>query len=291
MPNITPDRDAVFITPDSLHALMASGAEVAVLAVQSVSPYTGKSSDTGTRIPGAIDVDAFADFAGSRTATSGDRPLPDIAALQAAARRWGLTPDAEIVVYDNDRSLTAARAWWVLRWAGLERVRILDGGLGAWEAAGHAVATKPGTRSPSDIRLTPGHMPTLDADAAAAMPEHGLLLDARIRPNYIGAPVGAGEVPRGHIPGALSTPAPDNVTDYGTLAEAPVLEAMYRAHGVGDGRPVGVYCGAGMSAALTVAVLASLGVPAAMYVGSWSAWVTDRARPATVGAPPRDPAS
>jgi len=113
-----------------------------------------------------------------------------------------------------------------------------------------------------------------------------VLLDSRIRPNYIGAAVPPGTPPRGHIPGALSAPAADNLTEPGPFAEAETLRHLYAALGADGSRPVGVYCGAGISAALDVAALATLGIEAAMYPGSWSAWSADPARPVMVGGVP-----
>jgi thiosulfate/3-mercaptopyruvate sulfurtransferase len=76
------------------------------------------------------------------------------------------------------------------------------------------------------------------------------------------------------------------VTDYGDFTESATLREMYRALGADGSLPVGIYCGAGMSAAHTVLALAAIGIDAAMYVGSWSAWIADPSRPNVVGADP-----
>ncbi|MFF2327128.1 MULTISPECIES: sulfurtransferase [unclassified Streptomyces] len=279
-------RGAALLTPQELQELRRCGADVTVLAVHSVNPYTGQRYFTGLRIEGALDTEAYTDFQAPASAEGGQRPLPEIDVLQEKARAWGLRPESTIVVYDYDRSMTAARAWWVLKWAGLPDVRVLDGGLPAWLEAGLPVTTAATRPGPSGIVLSPGHMPELDAGSALRAAEEGVLLDARIRPNYIGAPVAEGEPARGHIPGAVSAPAPDNVTDHGTFTDAATLREMYRALGVDGQRPVGVYCGGGMSAAHSVLALASIGVPAAMYPGSWSAYISDPERPVVTGADP-----
>lgn len=284
----TPQRSRadVLLTPRQLDARMGSPAAPVILAVQSVNPYTGRQSETAIRIPGAIDTQAYTDFAGPPTVEGGQRPLPALDALQAAARRWGLRHDRQVVVYDDDRSMTAARAWWVLRWAGLPDVRVLDGGLPAWRAAGLPVAASPPEPTPSDIVLTAGHMPEIGADEALALARRAVLLDARIRPNYIGGPVADGQPPRGHIPGAISAPAHDTLTDPGAFTDDATLREYFRSLGADGSCPVGVYCGAGMSAAHTVLALASIGIEAAMYPGSWSAWVGDPQRPVASGADP-----
>lgn len=282
-----PVRSAVLLTPAELKAMMDDGRDLIILAVQSINPYTGADSIRAIRVPGAIDAEAYADFQSPSSAERGARPLPHLAELQAKARRWGLRPEATIVLYDSDRSMVAARAWWVLRWAGLPDVRVLDGGMPAWMAAGLPVTATAGDATPSQIELTPGHMPELDADAALALVDTGVLLDARIRPNYVGGPTPDGAPARGHIPGALSAPAPDNVTDYGNFADSFALKAIYEALGADGSKPVGVYCGAGMSAAHSVLALAAIGVEASLYVGSWSQWAADPARRVARGGRPR----
>lgn len=282
----TPDADTrrkALVTPQQLQAMMAGGGPLAVIAIQSENPYTGQSSRTGRWIPGAIDAEAYTDFAAPASPEAGQRPLPDIGALQAAARRWGLRHDMTVVLYDPERAMTAARAWWVLRWAGLPDVRVLDGGLDAWVRAGMDTAKATVIPQKSDIVIAPGHLPELDADGALDLVQSGVLLDARIRPNYIGGAEQGGDPRRGHIPGALSAPAPDNFTDEGPITSAETLAEMYRGLGATGDAPVGVYCGAGMSAAVTVLALASIGVTAAMYPGSWSQYINQPDRPVKRG--------
>ncbi len=187
-----PIRTRVLLTPQQLKAMQDDGTPMTILAIQSVNPYTGRVSDRASRVPGAIDTEAYTDFAGPPSFEDGQRPLPDIRELERKARAWGLRHDRMVVVYDQDRSMTAARAWWVLRWAGLADVRVLDGGLPAWISAGMPTASAAPEPEPSDIALSPGHMPELDADRALALAREAVLLDARIRPNYIGGPASRG---------------------------------------------------------------------------------------------------
>lgn len=234
-------------------------------------------------LPGAVYVDLDTELAGAHEPGAGRHPLPAIEDLQAAARRWGITRDSAVVVYDNSGGLAAARAWWLLRWAGVTDVRILDGGLAAWQAAGYPEAT--GTAHPrpaGDVVLSPGHLPTLTADEAAALPTTGTLLDARAGERYRGEtePID----PRaGHIPGAISRPTGGNLSDgVPTFRTADELRERF----AGLPGPIGVYCGSGVTAAHQIAALATLGVEAALYPGSWSAWSSDPDRPAATGAQP-----
>jgi thiosulfate/3-mercaptopyruvate sulfurtransferase len=275
-------RAQVFATAAELGRMLEAGTPVSVLAVRNGPGGFA----TMPRIPGAVDVDLPTELAAPGGGTAGSRPLPEIAALQAAARRWGLRAGVPVVLYDHDRCLVAARGWWALRWAGLGDVRLLDGGFAAWEAAGLPVATSHGRPAPGDVTLTPGHLPVLDADGAAALAREGVLLDTRVRVNYIGGAVPQGAPRRGHIPGSVSAPAADALMEDGRFADAETLRHLFGALGADGARPVGVTCGAGISAAHGVAALASLGVTAAMFPGSWSAWAADASRPVVVGALP-----
>lgn len=279
-------RAAVLVEAKSLATWLLEPVPPVVLVVRSSEAAEGGPWHASPRIPSAIDTYLASDFAAPSHPTAGSRPLPGIADLQAAAKRWGLRATSRVVVYDHDGGLQAARAWWILRWAGLEQVWLLDGGYAAWQAAGLAVDHSTVLPMASDITLTPGHLPQIDADAAQALAREGLLLDSRITPNYEGGPTPPGEWPRGHIPGAVSVPAAANLDDQGAFLDATRLRSLYAKAGVDATVPVGVYCGAGVSAAHNVLALASLGIHAPMYVGSWSAWSADPALPVARGPEP-----
>ena len=269
-------RSLVFMTAEALADECASSRPPVVLCVRGAGAAGLAVFATEPRIAGAVDVDLPTGLAGPGGGTRGSRPLPAIADLQRDARHWGIRQGDAVVLYDHDRLLQAARGWWLLRWAGIVDVRLLDGGFLAWRDAGLPVVRDVPSVSPGDVVLSPGHMPELDADGAAAMARAGVLLDSRVRPNYIG----------GHIPGSISAPAFDNLTEAGTFARADTLRHLYETLGADGTRPVGVSCGAGVSAAHDVAALASIGIPAARFVGSWSAWSADPARPVVIGGRP-----
>ncbi len=272
-------RARVLIPP----TMLARVDGVAVLAIR--NPRVAADA-AGPRIPGAVDVDLPSELAATGGGTRGSRPLPEIADIERHARGWGLRQGQAVVVYDHDRGLVAGRAWWVLRWAGIADVRLLDGGFAAWAAAGLPVAFRPPSPTPGDVVLSAGHLPVLDADGAAALARRGLLLDTRVRPNYIGGAVPPGAPRRGHIPGSVSAPIADVLTEAGPFADAATLRHLFAALGADGTRPVGVTCGAGISAALGVAALASIGIEAAMFPGSWSAWSADPERHVMVGGHP-----
>ena len=242
------------------------------------------------RIPGSVYADLNEDLAAPADPGQGRHPLPDPEDFQATARRWGLRCGQGVVVLDDNGGLAAARAWWLLRWAGLEDVRLLDGGLRAWTEAGYQVHGDQDpvpAPEPGDVQLEAGRMPVVDIDAAAAFPAHGVLLDARAAERYRGEtePVD----PRaGHIPGALNAPTGENLREDGRFKDAQDLRARFAALGAdpeaGAAGEVAVYCGSGVTAAHEIVALALAGVPAALYPGSWSQWSNDAGRPVGTGA-------
>jgi thiosulfate/3-mercaptopyruvate sulfurtransferase len=268
--------------PDLVTAL-GSTAPPVLLDVRWVLGRTdGRDSYLAGHIPGAVFVDLDRDLAGHGEPGEGRHPLPDIADLQVSARGWGIGPGSSVVVYDDLKGMAAARAWWLLRWAGLENVRVLDGVLPAWVAAGHALDEGEVVPDVGAVVLGSGHLPVLTIDEAAAFPGRGVLLDARAPERF------RGEVepidPRaGHIPGAVNAPSTDNVDADGRFLSAPALAERYAALGVTAGTPVGAYCGSGVTAAHDVLALAIAGVDAALFPGSWSAWSNHPERPVALG--------
>lgn len=244
--------------------------------------FDGRAAYTDGHIPGAVYVDLDRELA-SAPGSSGRHPLPDLAGFGASMRRAGVSSGTPVVVYDGGQGWAAARAWWLLSWTGHPDVRVLDGGLPAWEGP---LETAVPTPAEGDFEPAPGATGMLDADGAAALARSGVLLDARAGERYRGEvepidPVG------GHIPGALSAPTNDNVGADGRFLPAGELAARFKALGASEGTEVGVYCGSGVSAAHEVLALAVAGIPAALYVGSWSEWSSDPSRPVAVGPDPQ----
>ncbi|MFE7074166.1 sulfurtransferase [Streptomyces sp. NPDC057620] len=238
-------------------------------------------------IPGAHYVEFEADLVGTPTGSSGQGPLPEVGDLQGRLRDWGVDDGGTVVVHTRGNPAVAARAWWILRWAGVADTRCLDGGLAAWQAFGGPLDTAVPPPAAGTAVVRPGSLPVLTAEDAGRLATAGHLVDARSPEGYAGDPRRTGT---GHIPGAYSVPGSDNFSG-GRLRGAAELRALYADHL--DGRAVGAYCGGGVSATTTVLALASLGVEAALYPGSWSAWITDPARPTTTGTDPgaRPPAA
>jgi thiosulfate/3-mercaptopyruvate sulfurtransferase len=235
-------------------------------------------------LPGAVSVDLDRDLAAPvGDGRRGRHPLPEPGALQEALRRWGIDEESSVVAYDDADGSSAARAWWLLRWAGLRDVRVLDGGIAAWTAAGLPLTTNMPAPEPTNVVVRPGAMPVLDATGVAELVARGgVLLDARVEPRYRGEVEPVDPV-AGHIPGARSAPTSGNVDASGRFLSPKQLRERFAGLGVEPGQAVAAYCGSGVAAAQEVLALHLAGVPAALYAGSWSEWVADPSRPIETG--------
>lgn len=276
---------------------------------------------TAGHLPDAVLVDLDADLAGppgttaaaSAAGRGGRHPLPLPGMLQDTLRRLGVDGRRPVVVYDAADSTAAARAWWVLQFAGLTDVRVLDGGLAAWTRMGGPVESgEPAGTSTGDVvvdpsrakacgpvvgsgdapvggvAVEPGGMPILDAAGAARVAADGVLLDARSESRFRGEGETVDPI-CGHIPGARSAPTAGNLLTDGSFLPRKALRDRFAALGVpmepgSRDRPVvGAYCGSGVTAAHEVLAAAIAGIPAALYVGSWSDWILDPTRPVQTG--------
>ena len=272
-------------------------------------PDDGRDQYLAGHVPGAAYVsldDALA--APHVPGVTGRHPLPEAAVLQAAMRAAGVSAARPVVVYDDWRSIAAARAWWLLRWAGHDDVRVLDGGWRAWRAGGGDVETGEVRPEPGDLVVEPGGRAVVDAEGAERIAATGVLLDARPANRYRGEDETIDPV-AGHIPGARSLPALGLMADDGRFLPAERLAERFGAVGVrgdaggrggggcgdaggrgggGCGDGVGIYCGSGLQACHVALAAAACGAAAdpAVYAGSWSEWITDPTRPVARGAQP-----
>jgi thiosulfate/3-mercaptopyruvate sulfurtransferase len=243
---------------------------------------SGREQYAEGHIPGAVFVDLDSELAGP-PGEGGRHPLPEPAAFEARMRAAGVSGARAVVVYDAASSTAAARAWWLLRYFGHQQVAVLDGGLRSWVAAGRALTAEVAAVEPGDFVARPGHMPLLDADGAARVATDGVLLDARAPERFRGEREPIDPV-AGRIPGARNVPSTENVDRSGRFLEPAALRARFEAVGVRQGLEVGAYCGSGVVAAHEVLALELAGFEAALYVGSWSEWISDSSRPVSRGA-------
>lgn len=277
----------VTTTVAELAGLLRSAEPPVVLDVRwALGDPHGRDHYTAGHVPGAVYVDLDNELAAPPSAEGGRHPLPDLADLQESARKWGVRTGRPVVVYDDLGNTAAARAWWLLRYAGVAEVTLLDGALGAWRAAGLSLETgMPGAQPEGDVVLRAGGLPVTDADGAAELATTGVLLDARAAERYRGE-VEPVDPRAGHIPGAVSAPTGENLAADGTFLPPEVLRKRFGGKGAAQSARIGVYCGSGVTAAHQIAALALAGYDAALFPGSWSAWSADPARPAAKGDRP-----
>ncbi|MFJ3309267.1 sulfurtransferase [Streptomyces sp. NPDC086549] len=279
---ITATRLVHDLTGDNPPLLLDVRWQLSLAKAAGAPAFDGRAEYAAGHIPGAVFVDLDAELAAA-PGEHGRHPLPDTAEFGAAMRRAGVSSGRPVVVYDGGQGWAAARAWWMLRWTGHPDVRVLDGGLPAWEGQ---LSTEVPTPAEGDFVPAPGAVRLLDADAAAALARSGVLLDARAGERYRGDVEPIDRV-GGHIPGAVSAPTTENVGADGRFLPAEELRTRFKSLGASEDAEVGVYCGSGVSAAHEVLALAVAGIPAALYVGSWSEWSSDPSRPVAVGPDPR----
>ena len=222
-------------------------------------------------IPGAVFFDL-------ETISDRDDPLPHMmpSAAQFAAQvgALGVSETDRIVVYDTFGLFTAARAWWMFRAMGCDRVQVLDGGLPAWVRMGGSLETGPASPRPAVFR--PGARPEMVADVErvrAALAAGEPVLDARAAARFAGsAPEPRPGLRAGHMPGAVNLPFGELLTAEGLMREPEALEAAFAARGLGpDDRPI-ASCGSGVTAAVPLLALALLGREGVLYDGSWAEW-------------------
>lgn len=244
-------------------------------------PEHGRRAWEKSHIPGAQLLDLEQDLSGPIIpGDTGRHPLPDPDILESRLRETGLRRRDRVVVYDDGPGFFAARLWWLLRWLGMERVQVLDGGFAAWQRDGLPVSEHQRLRNwPGDFLATLAHERTISAGELMQHLDSGelTLIDARATERYRGEQEPIDPV-AGHIPGARCLPCAGNVDDNGHFRSRRELRERFRELSEDDDWIS--YCGSGVTAChnILAAVEAGLREPR-LYPGSWSEWITDPERP------------
>jgi len=280
------DLPTPLVSPEQLVALLATDAAPLIVdcSFDLADPGAGERAFEQGHLPAAIYAHLDRDLAGAKTGRNGRHPLPARADWAATLARLGVTPARAVVLYDAQGGMYAARAWWMLLWAGHRAVSVLDGGLAAWKTGGGALETGvvAPVAAPALYPLGDSLVASVDADTLQKSLGRVTLLDARAGERYRGE-VEPLDKRAGHIPGARSRFFKDNLDAQGRFRPAAELRAAFAAFGAAPAQVVH-QCGSGVTACHNLLAMEVAGLPgSALYPGSWSEWSSDPARPVAVG--------
>ena len=238
-------------------------------------------------LPGAYFAPVETELSGVKSGANGRHPLPDAAAFAAFLNAHGVTAETQIVAYDDVGGQYAARLWWLARWLGLTRVAVLDGGLPKWIADGNPLSVEMPTPRPTGgvIARPDATMVRSAADVRAGTENASrCIVDARAPERFRGE-VEPIDLVAGHIPTALNRFFKSNLRADLTMRAPAELRREFAAM-LGGWRPDQVIhqCGSGVTACVNVLAMEHAGLGgSALYVGSWSEWIADPARPIARG--------
>jgi len=247
--------------------------EVVLVDVRRDDDGPGRAAYDRGHLPGAVFVDLERDLSAPASPEQGRHPLPAPADFAESMSRAGIGDDDTVVAYDDAAGVLAARLVWMLRVTG-HPAALLDGGLRADDERETQPVVRP--RRAFSAREWP---PDALAELADATAPGNVVLDARSRERYLGAPDPLDPRP-GHVPGARSLPCRGSLDPSGRLLPDDVLRERLAAVGVTDGASVVSSCGSGVTACHTLLVMEHLGLGGGrLWPGSWSQYASDPERP------------
>ena len=274
------------ISPAELAARLPDPASVIVDCRHNLTDVdAGERAFRAAHLPGAQFMHMDRDLSGARTGVNGRHPLPRVADLVATFSRAGIDDSKQVIAYDQNSGMWAARLWWLLQWLGHPAAAVLDGGLDRWIAEGRPLtAEEPHVEPATFIARQP--TPTASAGEIVEHLDDGALtvLDARAPERYRGEIEPIDPV-AGHIPGAVNRPYSANLTAAGIFKPALQLRREFQTL-LKESPPESVVhqCGSGVTSCHNVLAMAIAGLPGSrLYPGSWSEWIAAPERPIARG--------
>lgn len=271
--------------------LAARLGEPALLVVDArfdlADPARGPLGHAQAHIPGAVYADLDHDLADLSRCGLGRHPLPEAAAFSGTLSRWGYRDGMVVAVYDAAAgALAAARLWWMLRAAGVDDVRVVDGGFPAWHEENRPLESGAVQRPASNVRVEfdPGSAVGF-AELEHRLAAHDVvLIDARAPARFSGATEPLDRV-AGHVPGAVNRPFADNLDTTGHFKPAGELRSGFAALlGSHSPRDVVHMCGSGVTACHNLLAMERAGLSGSrLFAPSWSGWISSPSRPVATG--------
>ena len=191
----------------------------------------------------------------------------------------GLNNDDEIVIYDNSPFLSSARAWFLFRYFGQEKVSIMQGGLDNWKKCGGTVSNKVNNIKLGNYTANKERKElviNLDQMIKASKDKNNVILDARSKKRFFGeAKEPRPHLPSGHIPNSQSLPSSDLIDERGYLRSLDEINQIFEKINVSTNDKIIATCGSGVSACVIAIALYCLGkTDTPVYDGSWTEWAS-----------------
>ncbi|QWD98178.1 sulfurtransferase [Polynucleobacter sp. MG-5-Ahmo-C2] len=269
------------ITANQLEEILNSGENVLLCDCRFdlANPEAGRKAYEESHIPGAIYVDLDQDMSGSKNGSNGRHPLPPPEDWAKTKARLGIGQNTLVVAYDKQGSVYASRLWWMLKATGHANVRVLNGGLDAWNGPMGTMPRKPTPASQTIEPMPYVGLALVDEVLANLESKKNLVLDARASDRFQGQnetldPVG------GHIPGASNRFFKNNLSASAFKVPEQLFKDFVELLGAKKPSEVIHQCGSGVTACHNLLAMEVAGLKGSrLYAGSWSEWCADPKRP------------
>jgi thiosulfate/3-mercaptopyruvate sulfurtransferase len=257
-------RGTLLIHPEELRTQLGSNPKLCLIDTRPAEDFARE------HIPGSGHFDLF----GLSLIDTRDAPLHAFMhMIHHVLELRGVSATKDVVFYEGNSGMRAARGVWFLEYFGHPSVKMLDGGFNAWKAAGYPVTneTAPAKAASFEISLRRDVLATVDDVLSSLNKNDYAILDTRSKAEHTGTQVRAAR--GGIIPGSIHIEWTDNLDPSGKFKSNAELKAMYQASGITPDKDVISYCQGGYRAAHSYVALRLLGFPKVRnYIGSWKEW-------------------